>query len=303
MAEHARQIIQNKKVWQILDVINWGKDYLEQHSVELPRLVIETLLMSVLKCKRIDLYMQHDKPLTAEELGEVKKGVLECVEGKPLQYIVGEVEFYDTILTVTQDVLIPRPETEILVDAVIRDYSSSSHDGEVSVLDIGTGSGNIAIAIAKKIENCRIFAADISSKAIEVAKKNAIRNKVEKKITFFTADIMQNWKRSSSLQFEYIVSNPPYIPENEVLPLSVRDYEPHQALFAGCDGLLFYERIVTSCSGWLKKGGKLFFEIGIHQHSRVDRLMTDNGYCNVSFINDLQGIARVARGVYQGTKE
>jgi len=128
---------------------------------------------------------------------------------------------------------------------------------------------------------------------------------VAEKITFFTADIMQDWKRNSELRFDYIVSNPPYIPENEIenLPASVREYEPHPALFAGDDGLAFYRRIVSTCSTWLKQGGKIFFEIGIHQYESVKALMHSKGYRDIGFVNDLQGIARVVHGVYQGNTE
>lgn len=282
------------KVWNTLDIIKWGEQYLCDKHIEMPRLCVEMLLGSVLQCRRIDLYTNYDKPLNHIELSQIKSKILECAQGMPIQYIIGEVEFYDTTLKVTPDVLIPRPETEILVDQAVSFLQNVSCDAP-TILDLGTGSGNIAIALAKKIPTGRVYAADISEKALAVAEQNAQLNNVENRITFFKADIMHDWQRQSSTTFDIIVSNPPYIntAEMENLPVSVKKYEPHEALLGGIYGTEFYERIINYFSVWLKPEGKLFFEIGIGQEEKITSLLNASGFMHVETTPDLHNIARV----------
>jgi len=292
------------KVWSVIDIINWGTSYFEQSRIESPRLNIELILTKVLECKRIDLYMQFDKPLQESELADIKVFVRQRAEGKPIQYIIGEVEFYNTLIKVNESVLIPRPETEIMVDLLIQDVFKSDIDWEPVVLDIGTGSGNIAIALAKQIAKCRLYAFDKSERALETAKKNAELNKVAEKINFFRADIMENWIRKSELEFDYIVSNPPYISykEKEAVSKEVTDYEPAEALFAGEDGTEYYDRIISYFGNWLKPGGKIFMELGINQAEKVNNMLETSGFKEINIKNDYHNIPRVINAVRTSKK-
>ncbi len=283
--------------WTTLSIINWGDDYLRKHEIEFPRLTIELLLTKLFNCKRIDLYLQYDKPLTPEELTSLKAMLKERVKGRPLQYILGEVDFFDTNLLVKEGVLIPRPETELLVEAIVADINTYYRKETPVLLDLGTGSGNISIAVAKKCQSCKIFACDISSEALDLAKENAIRNNVEDKIQFFKADILQDWSRKTETKFDYIVSNPPYIAndDNRYLSKEVLNYEPHEALFAGDRGTEFYERIVDYFSSWLVADGAMFFEIGIHQRQAVVQFLQEQGFYDIAVIDDLKSIPRVIR--------
>ncbi len=282
-------------VWTVLDIINWGDAYFKKCGIESPRLNIEYLLAKVFDCKRLDLYLTFDKPLNKKELDVVKKLVKQRKDGRPLQYILSEVDFCDTVLKVCEGVLIPRPETEILVESLIDVLSANKSSEELVILDIGTGSGNIAIAIAKKIEKCKMFAVDFSEKALNVAKENAVANGVEDKICFFRADIMKDWARKSDMKFDCIVSNPPYVPlsDRKTLSRDVLDYEPNEALFGGEDGLDFYKRIISYFSEWIKKGGRIFLELGINQSEPVKKMLTDAGFFDINLVDDYQNIKRV----------
>ena len=288
--------LKNKTRWTVLDIIKWGEEFLGKNSIDLPRLNIERILSHVLGCKRLDLYLDFDKPLNSNELDTIKGFVQQRIKGYPLQYIIGEVEFYETVLKVKKGVLIPRPETELMVDYIVKDIQQSSREDETVILDLGTGTGNIPIAIAKHIENCKIYAADNSETALELAKENADYNKVSDKIVFFKADIFEDWNRKTETKFDYIVSNPPYIPNgSETVQKEVYDNEPHEALFAGEHGTEFYYRIINGFSGWINESGKFFFEIGIGQENTIKSFFNEIGFLNVNIYNDLNNIPRIMR--------
>ncbi|MDX9702654.1 MAG: peptide chain release factor N(5)-glutamine methyltransferase [Candidatus Auribacterota bacterium] len=283
--------------WTILSIIKWGDEYLHRHEIEFSRLTIELMLAKIYNCKRIDLYLQYDQPLTPDELKNLKQMVKERIKGRPLQYILGEVDFFDTNLLVCEGVLIPRPETELLVEAIVADIDTYKTENCPVILDLGTGSGNISIAVAKKCDSCKIFACDISSKALDIAKENAVRNNVADKINFFKADILHDWNRKTKTEFDYIVSNPPYVSLKDKRELSreVLDFEPHEALFSGERGTEFYERIIDYFSSWLKPDGAMFFEIGINQKQPVLQFLQEKGFYDISMIDDLKRIPRVVR--------
>lgn len=290
---------QTEKTWSIVDVIRWGESFFHEKGIEMARLTIESILTHVLNCKRIDLYLLFDKPLIHDELARIRQLVQERIAGKPLQYILGTVEFYDTTLTVCKDVLIPRPETELMVDLVVKDIKKVHNAENVIILDLGTGSGNIAISLAKKIETCKIFAADISSKALEIARKNAHTNGVCEKIHFFQADMMRPWKRTTDMEFDYIVSNPPYVSLKDAgaLPKEVYNYEPHEALFAGEQGTEFHQKIINCFGKWLKPAGKMYLELGIGQDEAVRTLFSNAGFHDISTEKDYHSIPRIIYAV------
>lgn len=285
--------------WTIMKVIQWAEPYLAKYSIEFPRLNIEYFLAKLLNYRRIDLYVNYDQPLTSKELAAVKSMVRQRVQGKPLQYIVGEIDFYNISLTVNQDVLIPRPETELLVDAVLN-YLHSSYNGAcMRILELGTGSGNIAVALAKNFPDCIVYACDVSADALAVAKENAVRNEVTDRIIFFQADMRNEWNRTSDMLFDCIVSNPPYIPESDKdeLPRDVVEFEPHVSLFASGDGTEFHKRIIDYFGQWLKEGGKIYMEIGIRQAQKVRYFFEQAGYADIVIDLDHQEIQRMVHAM------
>ena len=211
-------------------------------------------------------------------------------EGEPIQYITGACEFYGLPFRVTPDVLIPRPETEHLVERVLELAVAFT---EPRMVDVGTGSGAIAVALAHKMPNARIVAIDLSEAALDVALENAKHNAVADRIRFLQGDLLAP---IASETFDLVVSNPPYVPaaDRETLAIEVREFEPGLALFAGEDGLEIYRRLIPDAFGVLASGGLIALEMGFGQSDAVGRLLTAAGFLDVRFTADLQGIPRVA---------
>lgn len=268
-------------------------DFLEKRGIESPRLNAELLLAEILNCKRLDLYLKFDQPLKENEVDIYREWISRRGKFEPLQYITGKVEFYGLPFKVTRNVLIPRPETEILVEEVLK-YSKEKPG--LKILDIGTGSGNIPIALAKNLDSAEIFSTDISDKAIEIAKENAILNGVDSKIRFLHSDI--NHISFNTGFFDLIVSNPPYvsIDEYSTLQKEITNYEPAIALTDNNDGLDFYRLIAERSNSILKRGGKIFMEIEQGQNSAVEKILSSNNFINIHFIKDYQQIDRIVHG-------
>jgi len=271
---------------RILDVINKTTPYFEKHSVESARLTIELLLAHLLNKKRLDLYLEFERELEENALRELREMVKRRVAGEPIQYIIGVAEFCGWKFAVDRRVLIPRPETELLVEAVF------SRNPRV-IVDVGTGSGCIAISLAKKLASCEIHALDASRDALEVARRNASLHKVEKSIRFFPSDLLA--VLSDSFRADAVVSNPPYIAVGEVakLPKEVRDFEPVQALVAGEDGLEIIRRLVKDAKRVLSPTGFVALEMGAGQRVAVEQLFVSEGYGVEQVVRDLQGHERV----------
>jgi release factor glutamine methyltransferase len=212
--------------------------------------------------------------------------------GEPIQYITGEQEFYGLPFRVTPDVLIPRPETEHLVEKALALAAAFMHP---RIVDVGTGSGSIAVALAHELPDAQITAADISAAALEIARGNAERNGVAGRIEFFESDLLA---AIAGERFEMVVSNPPYVPaaDRDSLSIEVREHEPALALFAGEDGLAIYRRLIPDAFAVLASGGFLLMEIGYGQSQAVAALLTAAGFEQIEFVPDLQGIPRVACG-------
>jgi release factor glutamine methyltransferase len=248
-----------------------------------PRRDAETLLSHVLRCVRVDLLTHPERVLTSEEAARFESLIERRLGYEPMQYIVGEQEFFGLLFEVTPDVLIPRPETEHLVEATLRLTEKSK------ILDVGTGSGAIAIALAHRSQNSHVTAIDISPAALAVASRNAQRHRVDDRITFLQSDLLS----AVAGTFDVIVSNPPYVSESEVLEPQVARYEPHSALFAGPTGLEIYQRLIPQAREHLKPGGWLLMEIGFGQSDAIRVLLSD--WSNVNILNDLQGIPRIVQ--------
>lgn len=277
----------------VLEAIKLSTEYLEKKDVESPRMNAEILLAEILKCKRLELYLAFDKPINEVELNQYREFIRKRGLRVPLQYIVGNVDFFGLKLNVNESVLIPRPETEILVEKIIEENSAK---GNLRILDIGVGSGNISIALRKNLVNSKVVGIDISDKSLEVAKTNAELNETKSNIDFISFDFMKE-KISKLGQFDIIVSNPPYVSLNDYQNLEpeLKVHEPRQALTDDSDGLSFYKKIIDSASELLNPNGKIYFEIGKDQHQQVMKMMQDK-FTIVKSYKDYSGIERIIFG-------
>lgn len=279
----------------VLEAINLSADFLAKKNIELPRINSECLLAHVLNCKRLDLYLSFDRPLKENEVDIYRELIRRRSKAEPLQYIIGSVEFFGLDFKVNQSVLIPRPETEILVERIL-EYSDKNIP--LKILDIGTGSGNIAVSLAKNLQNSSVTAIDISDEALKIASENSELNNTIRQIVFKRYDFMteNNFEQGS---FDMIVSNPPYISAQEFPSLrpELRVYEPKSALTDDSDGLNFYRIISAKAKALLKPGGKIFFEVGIGQAESVKNILLQNNFSAIEIFRDYSNIERVIKGV------
>jgi release factor glutamine methyltransferase len=256
------------------------------------------LLLHALGISRATLHADPDRALTRDQQAAYEALILRRLANEPIQYITGEQEFYGLALRVSPAVLIPRPETEHLVEAVLNALQPAELDSSkpLGILDVGTGSGAIAIALAHHLPHAHITATDISRAALELAASNAARHDLTGRIRFFESDLIQADPAALAAgeAFDAIVSNPPYVPmaDRDTLHPQVRDYEPATALFAGDDGLEIYRRLIPQARVALKLNGLLALEIGQGQHEALAALLAE--WNELRFIDDLQGIPRVA---------
>lgn len=279
----------------VLESINLSTKYLSEKGIESPRINAELLLADILKCKRLDLYLSFDKPLGEQEKQKYREFIKRRGNFEPYQYITGKDEFYGLILKVNQKVLIPRPETEILVENILNLVDKKN---ELQILDIACGSGNIGIALAVNLPSANLICTDKIQEVLDVAKENAERNSVSDRIQFVKHDIL-NEELDDFNEFDVIVSNPPYVSKVDYLTLQkeIRDYEPKSALTDDGDGYTFFRAISVKANKKLKFGGKLFFEIAQGQSERVIQIMEKNNFKEISVINDYQNIDRIVFGV------
>ncbi|WP_286312253.1 peptide chain release factor N(5)-glutamine methyltransferase, partial [Romboutsia ilealis] len=244
---------------------------------------------------RIYIHLNLNKELTTEQYDEFIEYINDRINGRPVAYIVGNREFMGLDFFVKEGVLIPRPDTETLVEEII-DLCKDKNE-EVDILDIGTGSGAITVSLAKYIANSKVMSFDISEIPLQVGKINAINNDVDNKIEFVKSDVFSAIK-DKEIQFDVIVSNPPYIPKKDIetLHTQVKDYEPYNALEGGEDGLDFYRQITKESIDYLKQGGILAYEVGHDQAEDVSEIMKSYGYTKIYKKKDIQGIDRVVIG-------
>ncbi len=271
------------KVWRIIDLINWGEKYLKEKSIENSKIEIELFLQHLLKCKRIDLYLQFETIVKPESLAILRKWITRRINNEPIQYILGSSEFYGRSFIVNKNVLIPRPETEILIDISIEELKNVNNP---LILDVGTGSGCIAITIALEIPSSTIIAIDIDERAISVAKNNREKHEV-KNIEFVVTDIFHE---KINKKADMLISNPPYIAKEKVSGLmrEVKDYEPLIALTDNNDGLKFYRRFAEIMSSILKDNGMAIMEVGIEDHpDRVEEIFREYGFNDIRTELDL----------------
>ncbi|HXZ32533.1 MAG TPA: peptide chain release factor N(5)-glutamine methyltransferase [Terriglobales bacterium] len=272
------------------DVLSTAVDQLTVAHVGSPRMNAELLLMFTLSCDRAYLYAHPERELSAEEEHRYQDAVNQRTRGIPAQYITGHQEFWGMDLIVSPAVLIPRPETEHVIETVLR-LARESQGSSLRIVDVGTGSGCIALALARELAAAEIHATDVSAAALEIARANTARHQFEKRISFHETDLLRGLALGS---LDLVVSNPPYVGESERdhVQLEVRKFEPRMAVFAGPTGAEVIERLIPQADAVLKAGGWLVIEISGTIVESVERLLT--GWERVQITNDLQGIPRVA---------
>jgi release factor glutamine methyltransferase len=257
--------------WTVGGLLTWTAQFLADKGVEFPRLDAEVLLSEVLHCKRIDLYGSRYAEAASEETrSNYRTLIRRRLEGCPVAYLVGRKEFFSLVLEVTPAVLIPRPDSETLVVAALERAKELTSP---TILDIGTGSGNLAVALAKNHPGARVTATDISSEALAVARRNAEKHGVVERVRLACGDLFADVPAEET--FDLIVSNPPYIPSGDISSLAggVRNYEPHTALDGGPHGFALYERLVNGARYNLAPGGQLLIEIGAPQEARARKII------------------------------
>jgi len=271
------------------DALNSAVERLVLANVPSPRMNAELLLMFTLGCDRAYLYAHSERELSQEESGRYGDALARRSEGIPAQYITGHQEFWGTDFIVSPAVLIPRPETEHVIETVLACVGRTPT--ALRIVDVGTGSGCIALALAKELPQAEIYASDISSETLGIARANAARHQLESRIRFHKADLLQGMESS---RFDFVVSNPPYVGESEEdqVQLEVRKFEPRHAVFAGPSGLEVIERLIPQAYEALKPGGWLVMEISGTIVNGVEHLLRNWAESRIS--NDLQGIPRVA---------
>ena len=285
------------ETWTIMKMIKWSQDFFAKYDIENPRLDAEVLLSYVMKMDRFHLYVNFERELNDKQLADYKVLIKQRINHVPVAYLIAYKPFMSINFDVSPDVLIPRPDTETLVEETLKKLKKLS--GKLKVADIGTGSGAIAVSIAKLNANVVIDAVDISEKAIKIAEQNAAKNKVADKITFHVGNLTEPLKGQ---KFNAIVSNPPYIPSKimEGLQPEVAKYEPRIALDGGEDGLKFYRQLIEQSPEFLVNGGFLAVEIGYDQAQSVTKLFeTNNHFKNIEVIKDLSRNDRVVVAYYE----
>ena len=282
--------------WTIIKLLDWTTDYFKKNNVAEPRSSAEVLLAHVLSQDRLFLYLNYDRPMEAPELSAYRSCIKRRLAGEPSQYITGAQEFWSLPLRVCPDVLIPRPETEILVQAVL-DFvrHDLAHVTNPSILDLGTGSGAVAIALARELPEAEIAAVDLSMSALQLARENAKYNKVEKQIYFVQSDMFSGILGIPE-KFSLVVTNPPYVSHAEFQQLAreIRDYEPHDALDGGPDGLVAVRRVIMEAPAVLARTGGLLLEMGAGQAGSVSALVQESqAYKSFRILKDYSGTDRI----------
>jgi release factor glutamine methyltransferase len=280
--------------WTILKIIQWATSYFKSNHIDSPRLTIEILLAHVLRVERIHLYLDFERPLDSDELAHLKSLVKRRLSREPVAYITGKKEFFGNEFSVSGDVLIPRPETEFLVEEALN-YIPEQGKEPVRIIDMGTGSGAVIVSLAKNRPGHHYFASDISYAALAIAKDNA-RTLEAGGIGFYAGKWFEPLNASDK-PFDMIVSNPPYIPTAEIdnLEPEIRRYEPLSALDGGDDGMNALRELIRSAPAYMKPGGVMLLEIGHDQRLKVQKEMNKSNRLRLEkFVRDYGGHDRVA---------
>ncbi|HEY5494692.1 MAG TPA: peptide chain release factor N(5)-glutamine methyltransferase [Candidatus Anoxymicrobiaceae bacterium] len=276
----------------LVEYLARASEYLDRQGVASARLNAELMLSSLLGISRLEIYTNFERPLSDEDAAAFKQMLMKRAGGCPLQHITGEVGFRGLVLEVRPGVFIPRPETEVLVEKALEVLPA---DTPARVLDLGSGSGNIALSVAAELPGSTVTAVDTDDAAVRLTRANAARAGVSESVEVMSGDLFE--PLSGEAAFDLIISNPPYIPEGmrESLPAEVRDFEPAGALFAGPEGLDLIRRIVAGAPGHLAEGGWLALEVDESHAERVEEMLAGDGWAEVEVFQDMAGRPRVVR--------
>ena len=279
------------KTWRVIDLIEWTTAYFERHEVPTPRLDAELLLGHLLQKSRLQLYLSFEMPVFQDALTKFRELIKKRIDHTPVSYLTNHKEFMSLDFYVDPRVLIPRPETELLVETILQHQKDPCR-----FVDIGTGCGAIAISSGHHRPDWELIATDFSTEALEVAQQNALTHNCADQLTFLHGDLFEPLQQLPHSRFDWIASNPPYVSTDDAstLPLDVRKHEPEIALFAGVDGLDIIRRIVTEAPQFLNPQGKLILEIGHNQgHAVQDLIKSQPAYKRCEAIKDYSGVERV----------
>ena len=279
--------------WTVLKLLEWSKQFFTEKGIDSPRLDAELLLSHVLGIDRVRLYMEYDRPLVQSELDAYRALVKRRAAREPVAYITGTRGFWSLDLHVDRRALIPRPETEVLVEEVLKRIPE---DSTATLVDVGTGTGAIALAVASERPGLRLLATDASAEALALARENAAATGLSARIEFLEGDLLASVP--AQLRLDYVASNPPYVADSvrDELEPEVRDWEPAAALFAGSDGLDVIRRLAGDALARLSRGGFLTVEIGFDQGSTAPEVLRKAGFADVVVRNDYSGHPRVVTG-------
>lgn len=291
------------EVWTIGRILKWTERFFQEKGIESPRIDAEVLLGHVLQKERIYLYVHFEEPLQSEELTAYREAIKKRVQRVPVAYIIGKREFMGLSFKVTEDTLVPRPDTEILVQAAVERLKK--REGDVHFADIGTGTGAICLSVLTYVPDATADTVDISEAARKVAEENAAAFGLTDRIAFYTGDLLVPLREAQAdtgagsadeARYDAILSNPPYIPDADIEQLApeVRCKEPRTALAGGPDGLAFYRRLIADSPALLADDGFLAVEVGIHQAKAVAQMATDSGnFARTEILKDYGGVERV----------
>lgn len=284
-------VVQNS--WTVLSLLQWATEHLKQKGIDEARLTVELLLAHTLNLTRFALYTNFDRPMSPDELAAFKSLFKRRLTHEPLQYILGETEFMGLKLSIDRRALIPRPETEILVEEALKVARGMTGD-KIRILDIGTGSGNIPVALAHFLPHAAITSVDVSAGALELAAGNIRRHNLTN-VTLRHSDIFADSFTGQS--FNMVVSNPPYVSvaEFQMLQPEVKNFEPGIATTDGADGLTFIRHIGALAKEMLLPGGMLLMEIAFNQAPLTEAILKSSGYNSVTFVQDYAGIQRIVK--------
>lgn len=284
----------SERTWTIRDILAWSRDYFASREVDSPRLTAEVLLSHVLSVARVKLYADFDRPLEKRELAAYKQLVLRRVAGEPTQYLVGSTEFYGRRFLVDARALIPRPETELVVERILRELP---RDAPATVADVGCGSGVIGLTIAAERPQARVVLTDVSPEAASLARENAERFRLGDRVDVREGDLAEPLGTES---FDAVVANLPYVPAKARLARHIVEHEPHLALFAGDDGLDAIRRLVPALDRHVRPGGLVVLEHGEEQGAAIRELFAPGPWEAAVTEADLAGLDRFTWAVRRG---
>ena len=281
--------------WTLIKLVQWAAGYFESHHIDSPRATAEILLAHAIGARRIDLYLRYDQPLNSDELNRCKTLIKRRTNREPVAYILGHKEFWSMDLEVNRNVLIPRPETECLVEKALESLAADPNPGCKSILDLGTGSGAVVLALASENSRHSYVGTDISSDAVRIARRNSMRHELAAKICFMVADWFSAFDEQTGI-FDLIVSNPPYIKSGDLQRLQpeIHVFEPAAALDGAKDGLRCLRHIIQCAHLYLKPAGALLLEMGHDQQASLKQIIgACSQYEDVRFYKDYSGHDRI----------